>query len=301
MSRRRETATVQHFTDMAGIERLAAALFHAQAVRAEDPLLREVLDLFVADEVRHAHAAQLLADYYDVNHYRVYQTNRALRRFTPRFVEAIHLIPPHVATAYITCGELLLDMVLLRSINDFVSDEMSQQVIDRINRDESRHVAVDYYMAEYYASDTYHEALRERPRRTWRERTRTAWTYVCVGYLARPFIRDVFFRPMDELDRTGQRMREAFKHVQLFGAKPGIRRHADAKYLMGVQRLHNLPLVRPLMGPLLAGLIGMRSSYLQQLYSDDEATEAEAMSFDDLAQAALAVKYEAPTMERRLH
>jgi hypothetical protein len=151
-------------------------------------------------------------------------------------------------------------------------------------------VAVDFHMAERFSSDAYHRALRERPRRTWAERLRVWWTYVCVGFLARPFIRDVFFRPMDRLDPSGRRLREAFKHVQLFGTKPGIRSHADARYLMGVQRLHNLPGVRTLLGPLLAGLIGMQSRFLEQLYTEAEARRAEAMSFDEMAQAALAVK-----------
>src|SRR5689334_21693370 len=72
MSADDEIAIVQYFTDMAGIERLAAALFEQQRKNADDPRLVKIFESFVRDEVRHAHAAQMLADYYDVHHHRIY-------------------------------------------------------------------------------------------------------------------------------------------------------------------------------------------------------------------------------------
>ena len=54
MSRDKEEAIVQYFTDMSGIERLAAALFEEQGRRATDPVLREIFASFVADELRHS-------------------------------------------------------------------------------------------------------------------------------------------------------------------------------------------------------------------------------------------------------
>ena len=38
-----EQAVVQYFTDMAGIERLAGALFHLQSQKVRDPILQEIL------------------------------------------------------------------------------------------------------------------------------------------------------------------------------------------------------------------------------------------------------------------
>ncbi len=258
-----------------------------QRRNASDPLLQEIFEIFAEDEIRHAHAAQMLADHYNVHQYKVYETNTSLRRFAPHFVRAIQYVAPHVAAAYITCGELLLDMALLRSINDFAMDDMSQQVIDRINRDESRHVAVDYYMAEFYASDEYFESLRSPSGRPLRERVRIGWIYLCMGFWARPFIRDVFFKPMDRMDPSGERLRQAFKHVQLFGAKPGIARHADAKLLMGVQNLVNNTALGRWIGSTLAGLIGMEPRFLEPLHTKEEAKRAESASFQALAGEAL--------------
>src|SRR5438105_14971683 len=89
MSMDDEIAIVQLFTDMAGIERLAGALFVEQHRRSTHPILREIFATFIKDEVRHAQAAQLLADHYDVHHYRVYRTSHTLERIFPAFVDAI--------------------------------------------------------------------------------------------------------------------------------------------------------------------------------------------------------------------
>src|SRR4029079_66625 len=117
MSEEDETAIVQYFTDMAGIKRLVGALFANQQKNADDPRLERIFRSFVKDEVRHAQAAQMLADFYDVHHYRTYQVNPALVKSTPHFVNAIRYLAPEIANAYITSGELVLDVALLRSID----------------------------------------------------------------------------------------------------------------------------------------------------------------------------------------
>ena len=67
MSRADEEAVVQYFTNMAGIELLAGALFREQRERATNPTLREIFDSFVKDEQRHSEVATRLAKYYDVH------------------------------------------------------------------------------------------------------------------------------------------------------------------------------------------------------------------------------------------
>jgi hypothetical protein len=122
LPRAKEEAVVQAFTDMAGIERLAAALFRAQAAKATDPTLRAIFDSFVADEERHADVAARLARYYDVSRYRAYHQAPALLAFRRPFLAVIELAPPEIANAYVTAGELLLDVALLRSLDDYVGD-----------------------------------------------------------------------------------------------------------------------------------------------------------------------------------
>ena len=290
MDRETEEAVVQYFTDMAGIERLAGALFHEQALSARDPTLREIFRSFVRDEVRHAHVAQMLADHYDVHRYRVYQPNRHLARFTPHFVRMIRQLSPEVANAYVTCGELILDIALLRSLDDFVDDEMSHAAMRLINRDESRHIAVDFHMAEHYSSEEHEAEVARAPSRSLRERAEAWWSFANVLYLAGPFFKRVFFEPMELTDPTGRRLLEAFKRVQLIATKPRVARQPFTRFMLGLQTLHNDPLVRAVLGRLLVRLIGVTPAAIRVLYTDEERRWAQRASFDDLAEEALAAK-----------
>ena len=109
-----ESSVVQYFTDMAQIERLAGALFVEQERRVIDPILEQIYASFVVDEMRHSHVAQMLADHYDVRRLRTYRTSPSLERFFPHFVDAIRHLSDDVANAYITSGELILDVALIR-------------------------------------------------------------------------------------------------------------------------------------------------------------------------------------------
>ena len=289
-----EIAIVQYFTDMAGIERLAGALFAEQAKKVDDPRLKEIFQTFVKDEVRHSHAAQMLADYYDVHRHKPYEMNPALRRFTPHFVHAIQYVSAEIANTYITAGELILDVALLRSINDHVHDEMSEKAMALINRDESRHIAIDFHMVDYYCSREYAEQLKTTPKAPLGQRAKAVWAFANVLYFAAPFFRGVFFRPMQVVDPSGRRMKEAFKRIQLIGTKPTVRRSAFVKAMTGLQDAYNdQAVVRLVFGRLIERVLGVDAEMISRLYTDAERKRAERMSFDELAEEALAAKYAA--------
>jgi hypothetical protein len=291
MSREDEIAIVQYFTDMAGIERLAGALFAQQERNTDDPVLKEIFASFVKDEVRHAHAAQMLADFYDVHRYRTYQINPALVKFTSHFVNAIKHLAPELANAYITGGELILDVALLRSINDYVGDSMSQQAMDLINRDESRHIAIDFHMVEYYGSAEYQERVAKRPRPTLREWVKGAWVLANVMYYASPFFKAVFFEPMRRVDPSGSRLKQAFKRIQILGTKEGVREHPFTRLMLGLQDLYNdYPASRFLFGRIMERIVGVEASLMERLYTDAERERAQRMSFEELAEDALQAK-----------
>jgi hypothetical protein len=289
MPRDDEVAIVQLFTDMAGIERLAGALFVEQERRARDPVLKEIFGTFVKDEVRHAQAAQLLADHYDVHHYRAYRTSHTLERMFPAFVDAIQYLADDVANAYITAGELILDVALLRTVDDYVHDPMSAQAMALINRDESRHIAIDYHMVEYYASDEY-KARRKRAPRGFREEAKALSAFARLIVCARPFFRDVFFYPMERLDPSGTRLREAFKRIQLLTAKPKVAELPFVRFMQTLQNAHNSRFAGPRARSVIARLAGAEPQFLERLATDEEVARACAMSFDALAEEALAAK-----------
>jgi hypothetical protein len=290
MSRDDEMAIVQLFTDMAIIERLAGMLFVEQERRAEDPTLRAIFRTFVKDEVRHGQVAQMLADFYDVHHYRLYQPSPALERFAPAFVDAIRYLSDDVANAYITVGELILDIALLRSINDYVHDGMSDQAMRLINRDESRHIAIDYHMVEYYASPAYTRKLEARPKLPAAERARGARAFATMLYYGQPFFRQVFFAPMERVDPSGRRILEAFRRVQMISAKPGVSDRPFGAFMLTLQNIYRNRMGKALVGGLVTRVAGMEPRFMEAIATEADLARASRMSFDELAEDALAVK-----------
>lgn len=289
MSREDEMRIVQLFTDMSGIERLAGALFREQERRVSDPRLKAIFTSFVKDEVRHAHAAQMLADFYDVHHYKEYRLSESLARFAPVFVDAVRYLSDDVANAYIVAGELILDIALLRSIDDFVDDEMSHEAMALINRDESRHIAIDYHMSEYYASDAFQERRKTQPPLPPADRARGAATFALMLFHGQPFISDVFLTPMAHLDPRGKRLREAFKRMQLLGRKEESARLPFGKFLRSLDAAFNHPVAGKLVGGLAGRLAGV-GSFLERFYTEEELERARRMTYAELAEEALAVK-----------
>jgi hypothetical protein len=292
MPREDEIAIVQYFTDMAGIERFAAALFAEQRKRTDDALLREIFTTFVVDEERHARVAERLAAFYDVHHYREYALNPHLERFRPYFIDAIRLVSAEIANSYITSGEILLDIALLRSLDDFVDDEMSHQAMHLINRDESRHIAVDFHMVEYYCSPAYLQEVRARPAKSFRARARQAWTFCGMLYTARPFLRDVFFAPMDLTDPSGKRMMEAFKRIQLMARRDDVAARPFTKFLRTMQVLFNAPVIGRLFGGVIVRIVGVDARVLVELHTERERQRANKMSMQEMAEEIVGVKYQ---------
>lgn len=284
-----EASVVQYFTDMAQIERLAGALFVEQERRVQDPVLKQIYASFVVDEMRHSHVAQMLADHYDVRRFRTYRTSPSLARFFPHFIGAIRHLADDVANAYITSGELILDIALLRSIDDFVADPLSAQAMELINRDESRHIAIDYYMVGYYASAEYKSA-RTKTKGSLREQAVAARTFAAMTLWGRPFFRDVFFGPMDRIDPTGERLREAFKRMQLLGTRPGLEELPLTKFWASMMVLYNKPWMGRVGKEAIARVVGAEPRFMEYLATDEELMRARAMSLDELAEEALSAK-----------
>jgi hypothetical protein len=288
LPRDKEEAIVQYFTDMAGIELLAGALFEVQRDHASEVALHRIFATFVADERRHSAVAARLARHYDVHHYRTYTESPSLAKFRPHFLALVATAPPSLANGYITAGELILDVALLRSLDDYVADEMSHRAMHLINRDESRHIAMDFYMTELYASDAYLAAQR---RATARELARGLTSLARMMWHAKPFLEHVFLAPMDRTDPSGRRVREALKRVQLLLRKPTVARLPFARLIIGLQDLYNRPVVGRVLGRILLRALGATPHAARYLYTDAELARAQQMTFDELADDALAAKY----------
>jgi len=293
MARDEEEAIVQYFTDMAGIEMLAGELFRVQEQRTTDPLLKAIFHSFVRDEIRHAAVAARLANHYDVHQYREYSENPHLTRFRPFFVDALKQVSAEVANAYITGGELLLDVALLRSLNDYVHDDMSQQAMNLINRDESRHIAMDFHMVEYYASEDYQLWLSKQPSPGTLQFFKATWAISNLLYHAAPFFEGVFFAPLARVDPSGRRMREAFKRVQLLGTRDRVKDRPFWRAVAFGRFAFTNPFVGPALGKVAQRVAGLPESLMHHLYNEAEMEAARRASIDALVEETLSLKQEA--------
>jgi hypothetical protein len=291
LPRDKEEAVVQAFVDMAGIELLAGALFEVQRDKTTDPTLANIFATFVVDEQRHSAVAARLARHYDVHHYRRYVESPALTRFRPHFLALVRETSPEIANAYITSGELILDVALLRSLDDYVADDMSHRAMHLINRDESRHIAIDFHMTEHYCSDAYLAEIRGRPRPSVREMARMSRCLATMMWHAKPFLQQVFLAPMDRTDPSGRRVQEAFKRIQLVLRKPTVARAPFSRAMIWMQEKYNHPIYGKLLGRLLLRALGAEDRAARILFTQDELARTQRMSFDELAEEALAVKY----------
>jgi hypothetical protein len=291
LPRDKEEAVCQAFVDMAGIELLAGALFDVQRQKTPDPTLKKIFATFVADEKRHSAVAARLAEHYDVHHYRTYTESSALTRFRPHFLAVVENTSPEIANAYITAGELILDVALLRSLDDYVADEMSHAAMHLINRDESRHIAIDFHMTETYCSDAHLAAIRARPWPTVRELAHGLRAVTTMMWHAKPFLQQVFLAPMDRTDPSGRRIQEAFKRIQLVLRKPTVARTPFSRFMIAAQDAYNHPILGRIFGPLLLRALGAEDRAARVLFTREELARTRDMSFDELAEETLAMKY----------
>ena len=288
LPRDKEEAVVQYFTDMAGIEQLAGALFEVQRDTTTDPTLAKIFSTFVVDEERHAAVAARLAQHYDVHHHRAYRESSSLSDFRPHFLRVVRNTSPEIANAYITSGELILDVALLRSLDDYVADAMSHAAMHLINRDESRHIAIDFYMTELYASDAY--LALPRAKATARGLAAGLRDVAKMMWFAKPFLLEVFLTPMDRTDPSAARVAEALKRVQLLMRKPTVARRPLARFMLAMQDAYNHPVLGRLFGPLLLRALGADPRAARRLFTEEELARTRRQTFDEMAEDALAAK-----------
>lgn len=234
LTRAQEEQVCSYYVNMSYIERLAGALFLSLSARVDDPRLTAIFRSFHTDELRHSHAAAKLADYFDRHHHRIYTPNIPMLRFMPYFVSAIDSLNPAFATSFILGGELILDMALLRGLNQYVDDPLSRAVVEKINQDESRHLAMDLYMTEYFARIGRREPAGDSP---WFGRD--FWGVLAWGP---GFFSEVFFRPMQVLDPTQEQMRAVIKRLRRFYDRASVAANPAVQEFKGIVRFLETPL-----------------------------------------------------------
>jgi hypothetical protein len=178
----------------AGLERQAARIFALCARYVDDPRAVEIYRWFEADELRHAEAEVRLARRYGVEWDDLpapirWMFHTLVKNFDPPD-RGVH----ELSSATILLFELALDSILIPTLKGKVDDPLQAEVFRRIDRDESRHLAMDYWLlerkGELYRGRTLRELLAEdgpvtlRRRLRGRYRMSRALVALLVGFAA---------------------------------------------------------------------------------------------------------------------
>ncbi len=132
-------------SDLVWIEHVGARGFQALQKQATDPTLKEIYGWFHLEEQRHAKAElALMRRWGMLKPGEVPYANTSIR-FAMDWLERYADDQPMIVLGtIIPLLETALDGALLKFLLEEVHDPLCHQVFDRINNDESRHLAVDF-------------------------------------------------------------------------------------------------------------------------------------------------------------
>ncbi|WP_067477141.1 reductase [Actinomadura hibisca] len=139
----------EFMADLVWIENVGARGFAALAGKAPTPVLREIYTYFHAEEQRHANAElALMRRWGMLEDDEVPEPNINVRlaiEWLDRWSDDMSLA---VLGTVIPMLEVALDGALLKFLLDEVHDPVCHRVFDKINADESRHLAVDFQVLD---------------------------------------------------------------------------------------------------------------------------------------------------------
>lgn len=161
LSRRelREAGMALLFT--AGLERQAARIFALCGRYVDDPRARAIYELFAADEERHAEAEIRLAARYGVAwRDQPWPVRWMFRTLADNFDRPEQLGVHELSSVTIPLFELALDSVLIPALKERVRDPLQAEVFRRIDLDESRHLAMDYWLLDRKGAEAGGRDLR---------------------------------------------------------------------------------------------------------------------------------------------
>ncbi|SPM41821.1 putative reductase, partial [Mycobacterium numidiamassiliense] len=136
-------------TDLCWIENIGARGFAALAKKAPDPTIAEIYRYFHAEEQRHANAELALMKRWGMLEEGEVPKPNVNIRLAIEWLDAYSDdMPLSVLGTVIPMLEVALDGALLKFLLDSVQDPVCHQVFEKINNDESRHIAVDFEVLE---------------------------------------------------------------------------------------------------------------------------------------------------------
>lgn len=150
---------------VSGLERRAARIFDLCAHYAPDETTREIYRLFYEDEIRHSEAETRLAARLGVEWKDLPRPTRMAFKSMDRLADWEHRNPfvYDMASSSILLFELALDGILIPVLKERIKDPLQNEIFRRIDVDESRHLAMDYWVLDR-KGDPETDWRRELPR-----------------------------------------------------------------------------------------------------------------------------------------
>ena len=219
--------------DLYWIESIAAHVFARMRDATGEPALAAIFDSFATDEQRHADAELLLMRRWGIAGRReVPAPNPSARNLISAIERAGDRVHPAVYSAIIPFTELVLDGALVKHLDVNVLDPVCREVFRRINADEARHLAVDFYMLERYGA--------ERPAgANLVDAARTAAHPVVLYALALGYL-PMLHRVTPNIERMGVSQEQVFacirRYVALGRESEGAARHPVYAMFRGFSR-----------------------------------------------------------------
>jgi hypothetical protein len=143
--------------DVTWIEQVGARAFAALARKAEDPVLADLYRYFHAEEQRHANAElALMRRWGMLEGDEPPEPDISIRLAMDWLDRYADSLPLAVLGSAIPMLEVALDGALLKFLVDEVPDPLCAVVFDKINNDESRHLAVGFHVLEVLGRHPVH-------------------------------------------------------------------------------------------------------------------------------------------------
>ena len=139
----------EFMADLVWIENVGARGFAAMAKQAPDDTLKQIYTYFHAEEQRHANAELALMKRWGMlDGDDVPEPNVNIRLVIDWLDTHADKMPLSVLGTVIPMLEVALDGALLKFLLEEVHDPVCHQVFEKINADESRHLAVDFQVLD---------------------------------------------------------------------------------------------------------------------------------------------------------
>ena len=95
---------------------------------------------------------------------------------------------------------------------------------------------------------------------------------------------------MELVDPERRRLLEAFRRVQMISAKPGVSDRPFGAFMLALQNVYRNRVGKALVGGVVTRIAGMEPRFMEAIATEADMARASRMTFDELAEDALAVK-----------